>query len=69
MKAKNSGFGCRRIAMQINNTFGTNIDKDVVRRILTKNYKPISGGDGPSWLTFIGHTKDSLCKHPIFSTV
>ena len=34
------------------------IDKDVVRRVLTQHYRPGSGG--PSWLTFLGHTKDSL---------
>ena len=34
MKQRNSRFGCRRIAMQINNTFGLNINKDVVCRIL-----------------------------------
>jgi putative transposase len=35
------------------------IDKDVVRRILSKHYRPDSAG-GPSWLTFLGQTKDSL---------
>ena len=30
------------------------------RRILLKRYSPVPGGDGPSWLTVIGHAKDSL---------
>jgi putative transposase len=30
-----------------------------VRRILALHYRPLSGG-GPSWLTFLGHMKDSL---------
>jgi hypothetical protein len=34
------------------------IDKDVVRRILGKHYRPESGSGGPSWLTFLGQVKD-----------
>ena len=60
MKMHNSRFGCRRIAMQISHTFGIDVDKDLVYRILSKHYKPKPGGNGPSWLTFIGHTIDSL---------
>jgi putative transposase len=46
--------------------FGTEIDKDVVRRILSLHYRPQSDGDGPSWLTFFGHTKDSLWSCDLF---
>jgi len=46
--------------------FDINIDKDVVRRVLAKHYKPIVGGGGPSWLTFIGHSKDSLWSLDFF---
>jgi len=60
LKRRNPRFGCRRIAQQINHVFGLDIDKDVVRRILAASYQSGSGGGGPSWLTFIGHTKDSL---------
>jgi transposase InsO family protein len=59
MKRRNPGWGCPRIADQIALAFGVEIDKDVVRRILTDHYRPESDG-GPSWLTFLGHTKDSL---------
>ena len=59
MKRRNPRFGCPRIAQQINSTFGISIDKDVERRILAAHYLPDPGG-GPSWLTFLGHTKDSL---------
>ena len=60
MKKRNPIYGYRRIAMQISSAFGLTIDKDVVRQILIKNYKP-NGNDGrASWLTFIGHMKDSL---------
>ena len=66
MKKRNPSYGYRRIAMQISNAFGLNIDKDVVRRILIKNYKPNDGGGGPSWLTFMGHMKDSLWSIDFF---
>jgi putative transposase len=40
MKQRNPRFGCTRIAQQINLAFGLDSDKDVVRRILAKHYKP-----------------------------
>jgi hypothetical protein len=56
MKRRNSRFGCPRIAQEMNKAFGVDIDKDVVRRVLEKHYRPGSdSGHGPSWLTFIGH--------------
>jgi hypothetical protein len=55
MKRRNSRFGCPRIAQEMNKAFGVDIDKDVVRRVLEKHYRPGSdSGHGPSWLTFIG---------------
>jgi putative transposase len=53
-------WGCPRIAEQINLAFGTCINKDVVRRILAKHYQRVPNNGGPSWLTFLGHVKDSL---------
>ena len=67
LKRRNTRFGCPRIAQQINKAFGVNIDKDVVRRVLEKYYRPgPDSGDGPSWLTFIGHLKDSLWSVDMF---
>jgi len=66
LKQRNSRFGCRRIAQQINKAFGVNIDKDVVRRVIEKHYHPHPEDKGPSWLTFIGHTKDSLWSIDLF---
>ena len=67
MKRRNSRFGCPRIAQEINKAFGINIDKDVVRRVLEKHYRPgPDSGQGPSWLTFIGHLKDSLWSIDLF---
>ena len=67
IKQRNPRYGCPRIALLITNTFGVPVDKDVVRRILAKYYRPDpSVGAGPSWLSFIGHTKDSLWSVDLF---
>ena len=65
-KQRNPRFGCPRIAQQINMAFGTDIDKDIVRRVLANHYRPDQGGNGLSWLTFLGHTKDSLWSIDLF---
>jgi len=54
------------IALIIARSFGVEIDKDAVRRVLAKHYRPEPGAGGPSWLTFIGHTKDSLWSVDLF---
>lgn len=66
LKKRNPRFGCPRIAQQISKTFGVEIDKDVVRRVLAKHYRPSGGGKGTSWLTVIGHAKDSLWSLDLF---
>ena len=66
MKRRNPTWGCPRIAQQITVAFGVDIDKDVVRRILGKHYRPESGSGGPSWLTFLGQAKDSLWSADLF---
>ncbi|WP_200821190.1 integrase core domain-containing protein [Oceanicoccus sp. KOV_DT_Chl] len=66
MKQRNPRYGCPRIAQQINVAFGLNINKDIVRRILEKYYKPDPTNQGPSWLTMLGHTKDSLWSVDLF---
>ena len=35
-------------------------------RVLAKHYRPAPGGTGPSWLSFIGHTTDSLWSVDLF---
>ena len=66
-KCRNPRCRCVRIAQQISHAFGVVIDKDVVRRVLAKHYRPSdSGTNGPSWLTFIGHVKDSLWSVDLF---
>lgn len=66
MKRRNPRFGCRRIAQQLSFVFGLEIDKDLVRRVLEKHYRPDPDTRGPSWLTFLGHSKDSLWSVDLF---
>jgi putative transposase len=66
MKQRNPRFGCPRIAQQINLAFGVDLDKDIVRRVLAAHFKPDPWNRGPSWLTTIGHAKDSLWSVDLF---
>ena len=67
MKRRNPGYGGPKIAEQILKLFGVDIDKDIVRRILSEHYHPAPDADGgPSWLAFIGHIKDSLWSIDLF---
>ena len=71
LKSRNPRFGCPRIARISSQTFGVDIDKNVVHRVLAKRYRPAPGGTGPSWLSFVGHTTGqsvergplALCVH------
>jgi putative transposase len=60
MKHRNPSWGCPRIAQQMTLAFGIRVDRDVVRRILAARYQPKPDSAGPSWLTVLGHAKDSL---------
>jgi len=66
LKRRNPRFGYPRIARIISKTFGIEIDRNIVRRVLAKYYHPEFGGNGPSWLTFLGHMKDSLWSVDLF---
>ncbi len=66
MKCRNPSFGYQRIADQISLVFDIEIEKDVVRRVLAQHYRPAPGTRGPSWLTFLGHSKDSLWSVDLF---
>src|SRR5262245_39677076 len=65
-KRRNPRTGCPRIAQEIARTFGIDIDKDVVRRVLAKHYRPGTGDDGPSWMSLIRNMKDSLWSVDLF---
>ena len=47
LKSRNPRFGCPRIARIITQTFGLDIDKNVVYRVLSKHYRQSPGGGGP----------------------
>jgi putative transposase len=66
LKQPNPRLRCPRIALIVSKTFGVDIDKDVVRRVLATHYWPGSGDGGPSWLSILAHTKDSLCSVDLF---
>ncbi len=66
LKSRNPRFGCPRIARIISQTFGADLDKNLVHRVLATHYRPSPGGGGPSWLSFIGQTADSLWSVDLF---
>ena len=66
MKRRNPRWGCPRIARQIGLAFEIQIDRDVVRRVLATHYRPEAHSNGPSWLTFLEHAKDSLWSIDLF---
>src|ERR1022692_4664240 len=66
LKRRNPRFGCPKIAQHLAKTFGIDIDKDVLRRVLVAHYRPERRDNGPSWLTLLGHTKDSLWSLDLF---
>jgi transposase InsO family protein len=55
-----------KIAQQLARSFGIELDKDVVRRVLATHYRPDCAHGGPSWLTLLGHAKDSLWSVDLF---
>src|SRR6516165_10234954 len=66
LNSRNPRFGCPRIARIIARTFGVDIDRNFVRRVLAQHYRPSSGWTGRSWLALIGHTRDSLWSVDLF---
>ncbi|HIG31303.1 MAG TPA: helix-turn-helix domain-containing protein, partial [Verrucomicrobiales bacterium] len=67
-KKRNPRCGCPRIAEQISATFGIEIGREMVRRMLSKYFQPTATDDGPSCLSFLGHSKDSLWSLDLFLT-
>ena len=68
MRMRNPYVGYGRISMQIYQEFGVEISRFAVGRILRKHYNNSDPGkgNGPSWLTFIGHMQDSLWSLDLF---
>ncbi len=65
-KRRNPRLGCPRIAQHLAKTLGLPINKDVVRRVLAAHYRPRRRDGGPCWLTFLGHSRDSLWSLDLF---
>ncbi|MBN4055252.1 helix-turn-helix domain-containing protein [bacterium AH-315-K03] len=67
IKTKNPRIGYGRISMKIYQVFGMDISRFAVGRIIRKHFSDnTSNHDGPSWLTFISHMKDSLWSVDLF---
>src|ERR1700716_3051765 len=66
MKQRNPTWGCPRIAQQITLAFRIPGDRGVVWRVLAARYQPNPDSAGPSWLTVLGHAKDSLWSLDLF---
>ena len=70
LKQRKLRYGCPRIAHIISLIFVLVINKDVLRRVLAKHYKPKPGNThGPSWLSLLDHSKDSLWSIELFFAV
>ena len=65
-RRRNPNFGYGRISMQIYQAFGITISRFTVGRILRKHRRLIPGGNGPSWLTFLGQMNNSLWSVDLF---
>lgn len=66
MERRNPNFGYQRTVDHISLVLEIGIDNDLVRRVLATHYKPGPGSDDPSWLTFLGHSKNSLWSVDLF---
>ena len=66
LKCRNPRFGYPRIARIISKTFGVEIDRNVVRRVLAKYYHSEGDVNSPSWLTFLVPMKDSSWSVDLF---
>ena len=64
LKVRYPNYGCEGIANLLSEILQVRIDDQMVRRILRKHWSP--DGKEPSWLTFLGHTKDSLWSVDFF---
>jgi len=64
-KEKNLRYGSLKISQLVSDVLGYDVNESMVRRILKKHFKP-RPGNGPSWLTPIGNSKDKLWSLDFF---
>jgi len=65
LKSRNPGFGCPRIARIISRLSESTSTRTSSTACCRNTIAP-PGGTGPSWLSFIGHTADSLWSVDLF---
>ena len=68
LKSRNPRFGCPRIARIIRERSGSTSIRTSCAACCRHTLAPL-GGTGPSWLSFIGHTTDSLWSVDLFRGV
>ena len=67
MKRRNPHLGCPKIAAQLAQRFDIELNKDTARRVFAQHYRQNGRqDDGPSWLSVLAHTKDSLWSVDLF---
>lgn len=59
IERRNPRWGCPRIAQQIALSFGLTLDKDVVRRVLARQFRPpsVGGLPGKGWRAPAAHDR------------
>jgi putative transposase len=62
-KRRNPRFGCPRIALVLSKSFGMDIDKDIVRRVLAKHYRPAPSAQ--RWGTFVAELPWAYERQPL----
>ena len=66
LKSRNPRFGCPRIGGSSRTRSASRSTRTSSTACCRKHYRPAPGGTGPSWLSFIGHTTDSLWSVDLF---
>lgn len=68
LKRRKPHLGCPKIAEHLAKSFGVELVKDTVRRVLAKHYRRAGKcqDKDPSWLSALAHAKDSLWRVDLF---
>jgi len=64
LKEKNPRFGYQKIADHVSRTLGFWVDKNIVKRVLDRYFKP--SGSGPSWLLPLANSSNRLWSMDLF---
>ena len=66
LKSRNPRFGARGLRASSRRRSGSTSTRTSCTAWLAKRYRSARGGTGPSWLSFVGHTTDSLWRVDLF---